>query len=520
MGRRPSQSMTPGHAAGPVLLGIDIGTTNSKGVACLPDGSIVGQVRLAHGVDRPSPGWAEHDAEHVWWGDTAAVCRELVAQVGDASRVRAVAVTTCGPCLVPVDGAGRPLRAGILYGVDTRATSEIERMEERIGRAAIQRLGGMPLTSQSVGPKLAWVARHEPAVVRRTATWHTATSFIVERLAGVAAIDQHQASYFGPFTDAEQRTWDLRYADGLDLAGRLPERHWPGEVAGTVTNDAARETGLRIGTPVLVGTSDGPMEALAVGAIEPGTVAIAHGSTTTLTTFAAPAGSPAGLWLTDGLTPDRPCVGAGLAATGTLIAWASAMFGGALEGADARVVLGREAAASKPGAGGLLVLPSFAGEAAPVLGSAARGVIAGLTLSHSRGDLYRAVLEGIAFGVRQLIESFESAGLPIHRLRATGGGTRDALGMQIMSDVTGCAQEVAPDGIGAAHGAARLAAGAVGLATSGDDWFVGSRRIEPDPATAATYDEAYRWFRALARDARPTMHALVALDHADRGGRG
>lgn len=374
----------------------------------------------------------------------------------------------------------------------------------------------MPLTSQSVGPKLAWVARHEPEVAAQTASWHTATSFIVERLSGVAAIDHHQASYFGPFIDVQRRAWDLRHADATERAaldGRLPERRWPHEIAGPITEAAARQTGLSVGVPVLVGTSDGPMEALAAGATQPGVVAMTHGSTTTLTTFARPARDTIGLWVTEGLSEDRPSVGAGLTTTGALLDWAGAILGLAIP-EDEVDDLTRDAAASPPGAHGLLVVPSFAGEATPVDDPAVRGMIAGLTLSHTRGDLYRAVLEGIGFGIRQLLESFEAAGVPTDRLRAAGGGTRNHLAMQVVSDVTGRPQYLGAVPVGAALGAARLAAQAVGLAASDADWFVADRHVEPDPGTAATYDERYRWFRQLIHDTRPTMHALASA--ADR----
>ena len=141
---------------------------------------------------------------------------------------------------------------------------------------------GWPCPASRSGPKIAWVVRHEPAVARQVATWHTATSFIVARLTGVAVLDRHQASYVGPLYDLRRHRWDERYADALPLAGRLPDLGWPGDVAGGLTDDAARRTGLAPGTPVLVGTSDGPMEALALGARTPGTVALTHGSTTTV----------------------------------------------------------------------------------------------------------------------------------------------------------------------------------------------------------------------------------------------
>jgi len=502
--------MSRDRTPGPVLLGVDIGTSRSKGVACLPDGTVVAQATRTHEVDRPAPGWVEHDAEAVWWGDTVALFRELVEAVGDQARVRAVAVTTCGPCLVPVGGDGRPLRPGILYGVDTRAADEIERLEQRIGAASIRRRTGMPLTSQSIGPKMAWVARHEPEVARRTVAWHTATSFIVERLTGVAAIDHHQASYFGPFIDARRRAWDLRDADdaGLPgLAGTLPDLRWPRDVAGGVTAAAAASTGVPAGVPVLVGTSDGPMEALAVGATAPGIVAITHGSTTTLTALAAAPGRARGLWVTAGLDSDRPCVGAGVTTTGALLRWAGGILASGLGPAEADRLLEREAAASPPGANGLLVIPSFAGGTFPAHDPSARGIIAGLTLAHGRGDISRAILEGIAFGIRGLLEAYAAAGLPVDHLRAAGGGTANALALQLVSDVTGRSQDVAATPAGAALGAARLAAEAVGLAEAGVDWFVADRRVEPDRAATAIYDERHAAFRRLARGTRPTSRA-------------
>ncbi len=298
------------------------------------------------------------------------------------------------------------------------------------------------------------------------------------------------------------------------MDGRLPDRRWPNEIAGPVTDAASRATGLPVGVPVLVGTSDGPMEALAVGASRPGVIAITHGSTTTLTTFARPARGTGGLWVTEGLTEGRPSIGAGLRTTGALVDWVRAILGSTLPADEVDDALARDAAASPAGAHGLLVVPSFAGEATPVDGPAARGMIAGLSLSHTRGDLYRASLEGIAFGIRQLLDAFDGAGVPTDRLRAAGGGTRNKLALQVVSDVTGRPQDVATGPAGAALGAARLAAEAVGLAVPGADWFTADRHVAPDPGTKGTYDERYRWFCQLVRDTRPTVRALA--DAADR----
>jgi xylulokinase len=518
--------MTGGRSGAPddrVAIGIDIGTTNSKGVACLADGAVIASARLEHGVSTPHPGWFEHDAEGVWWADVVELCRRLMAEIGPQVSVAAVAVTTCGPCVVPVDVDGRPLRPAILYGVDTRAGVEIAAFHERPGRRAIQRLSRMPLSSQSVGPKIAWVVANEPDVARRTALWHTATSWIVARLTGVAAIDHHQGSYFAPFIDARRRAWDFRFATGLGLEGRLPSLRWAGETAGGVTPGAAAETGLPVGTPVVIGTSDGPTEALAVGASRPGIVAITYGSTTTLTTFGAPAGRRNDLWESEGWSPERRCVGAGLATSGAIVDWLRREFArelpdpalAAVPPEDAHAVLAREAAAAPVGANGLLVLPYFSGERTPIADPLTRGVVVGLTPAHTRADLHRAILEGIAFGVRHILEAFAAAGIPVEQLRAAGGGTRSPLGMQIVSDVTGHEQVLPRETIGAAFGAAHLAARAGGMIDAGGDvgdgdaWFEPAGRIQPDPQLAAAYERRYALFRRLYRDTRAVVHALA-----------
>lgn len=523
-----------GRSRAGIVIGIDIGTTNSKGVACRPDGTVVASARFEHGISTPQAGWFEHDAEEVWWSDTVRICRRLTAELEPDVAIRAIAVTTCGPCLVPVDGASRALRPGILYGVDTRAQDEIAAFQARIGSGAIEQLSRMPLSSQTVGPKIAWVLAKEPEVARRTATWHTATSYLVARLTGVSVIDHHQASFFAPFIDARRRAWDFRHAEGLELEGRLPALRWPGEVAGGVTADAAAATGLPVGTPVLVGTSDGPTEALAVGASRPGIVAATYGSTTTLTTFGPAGGAARGLWDSEGWSAERRCIGGGLSTSGAIVDWLRREFARELAETDgqaaadgpaaangpvaeyAHEVLAREAAASPVGANGVLVLPWFGGERTPVADPLARGILVGLSLAHTRADIHRAVLEGIAFGVRHILEAFQDAGIPVDEVRAAGGGTLSPLGMQIVSDVTGHDQVIPRQTIGASYGAAYLAARTVGLVApdedldDGDAWFEPARMVRPNADHAAAYDRRYALFRQVDRDTRALVHALAA----------
>src|SRR6476469_4544227 len=167
---------------GDLLLGIDIGTSSSKGVLARPNGEVVARATRPHELSLPRPGWAEHDAESVWWSDFMALCAALLPQA--EGGIAAVCVSGIGPCLLPADAEGRPLRPAILYGIDNRATQEIETLTARLGRDHILARCGSPLTTQAIGPKLLWLRRHEPEVWGKTRRMLMASSFAVQRLTG------------------------------------------------------------------------------------------------------------------------------------------------------------------------------------------------------------------------------------------------------------------------------------------------------------------------------------------------
>ena len=181
-----------------LLLGIDVGSNSTKGALVSTDGSVVHEAQRGHTYDVPRPGWAEMDAEAIWWGDTVAIARELTGAAGPGDRLAAVGISAMGPCVLPVDGAGRPLRSAILYGVDTRASEQIRELEAEHGRDAIFEVCGNRLTSQSIGPKIRWLREEEPEVYEAAATFLTAPAFIVRRFTGVSAYDRHSASHATP----------------------------------------------------------------------------------------------------------------------------------------------------------------------------------------------------------------------------------------------------------------------------------------------------------------------------------
>jgi xylulokinase len=495
---------------GPLLLGIDLGTASSKGVLVDAEGTVrATAVRpRPHSMSMPRPGWAEVDAEQVWWRDVTSIAAELTGKA-DGAPIAAVCVSGVGPCLVLCDEDDQPVRPAILYGIDMRATAEIEELTGRYGADKVLDRCATPITSQAVGPKALWVRRHEPAVWARARRWYNSSSYVVRRLTGEYVIDHHTASQCVPLYDIEARRWHQPWYD--DIMGELPAPRlaWSMEIAGTVTAAAARATGLAPGTPVCAGTVDAWAEAASVGVRAPGDLMLMYGSTMFFVQVLRDLARHPQLWNTAGIFPDSYCLAAGMATSGSLTDWVRQLVG------DVPFeTLVEEAAQVPAGCDGLLLLPYFAGERTPIFDPDARGVIAGLTLRHGRGHLFRAVYEGIAFGIRQILGLLDTEANPVRRLVAVGGGTQGGLWTQIVSDVTGRRQEVPQVTIGASYGDALLAAIGSGLVPAATDWTRPGRLIEPDPAARDTYDTLFAHYTSLYPSTRDQVHALARLQRA------
>jgi xylulokinase len=488
--------------SGEVLLGVDIGTSSSKGILATTNGEVVATIERPHDLSLPQPGWAEHDAERIWWADFGAICAELVPRAG--TDLAGVCVSGIGPCLLPTDARGEPLRPAILYGIDTRASREIEELTQQFGAERILERCGSPLTSQAIGPKLAWLRRNEPDVWNRTRRFMMASSFIVHRLTGNYVLDHHSASQCDPMYDISRNEWiedwSSQVAPGLDL----PELLWPSEVAGRVSAQGSSLTGIRAGTPVATGTIDAWAEAASVGVREPGDVMLMYGSTMFIVEVLDRPRSHPKLWGTTGIFPNTSNLAAGMATSGSVTAWLRK-----LAGDPPFEVLLREAGEVPAGSNGLIVLPYFAGERTPLFDSLARGLVIGLTLAHDRGHVYRAILEGTAFGVRHNLEVMAAAGGGGNRLVAVGGGTKGELWIQIVSDVLGRSQEIPKVTIGACYGDALLAGMAAGLIGRDSVWGSIAKVIHPRDEPHAAYERLYRIYRELYPATRSQMHDLA-----------
>lgn len=505
-----------------LLLGIDIGTSSSKGVLVDLAGRIVAQHAVAHGFDMPQPGWAEQDADAVWWRDFCDISRALIAKAGvDPARIAGVACSAIAPTMLPLDENYRPLRPAILYGIDTRAGTEIAEMNAMLGEDAIFARSGHALSAQSVGPKVLWFRKHQPALFKRTRKIVSAATYLVFRLTDRFVLDNYVAPYFTPFFDVHEMKWRQDWVERVCPLEWLPETRWSIEQAGCVTAKAAVETGIPVGTPVAVGTADALAEAVAAGAVSNGDLMVMYGTTLFLIQTTASYRPQRDLWASAHLQPGAAILAAGMSTSGALLTWFRDEFAHDLLASEAQTGnsayarLAQEAAATPPGADGLITLPYFSGERTPINDVTAKGLFFGLTLSHRRAHLYRSCMEGIAYGLRHNIEVMGEAAAAPQRLIAIGGGAQDALWLQICSDVTGLPQDVPQRTIGAAYGDAYIAGMAAGLFSDygalRDSWVIIDRRIQPNLAAKATYDALYLIYRDLYRDNREHMRRLSRL---------
>ena len=507
-----------------LLLGIDIGTYESKGVLTTVKGEVIAQTAVAHQLLFPRAGWAEHDPELTWWGDFCTITKKLLATPGvSATDIKGVGVSAIGPDVLPIDEDFNPLRMGILYGVDTRAVKEIDELNAQFGEDTIFNATANCLSSQSTGPKILWIKKNEPEVYKKARWFVDATTFIVARLSNRVVLDHFSAGCMVPLYDPFTNKWSDKYCKENVNLDQLPEILWSNELAGSVTEKAAKQTGLAVGTPVSVGTIDAGAEALSVSVTKPGEMMMMYGSTIFMIQVTDNnQAREKRLWAGPYLFPNTWCLLAGMATSGSLTRWFKDNFAKDLiskeesGGAPAYAELVQEAKATPAGAEGVVVLPYFSGERTPVMDPRAKGVIFGLSLTHTRGHIFRSILEGMGHGVKQHVDLFTSIGARPAKIKSVGGGTKNEVWLQAVSDISGVPQEVAPLTFGASYGDALLAGVATGLVSSAEEirvWQGAPRIVEPNLELKKTYEPLSEIYAQLYDATKDQMHKLHQLDY-------
>ena len=499
------------------LLGVDIGTGSSKGVLIESvSGTVLAQSTIPHGVSLPHPGWVEQDAETIWWGEFVQIVKDLLQESGVAPReILGVGVSGIGPCVLPVDEEFNPLRPAMLYGIDTRATAEIEQYLQDLGEEEVFRRAGCELSASAVAPKILWLYNNEPEVYNKARWFLTCQNFIVARLTGKASIDNYTASTYSPIIDVEKRSWIDETTAGINPTAKLPQKYWTTEVVGGVTLQAAKTTGLQPGTPVIAGTIDAAAEAVSIGNYSVGDTMGMFGSSNSIIAITNAYTRSKTFWGLNWLFPDQYAVVGGMATVGSLTKWFLETVYRPTPDAPEQNPYAQMADLlnmSRPGANNLVALPYFEGERTPINDPIARGAFFGLTLRHTQADLYRALLEAVAFGMRHNLEKLADEDIDVKLINAVGGGAKNLGWMQLIANIADVDVRI-PQGIsGASYGDAILAGIGVGLykdASQAKVWDEAALQLKPDHADVEVYDRLYSVYLDLYQQTRNLLPSLT-----------
>ena len=500
------------------LLGVDIGTYSSKGVLTNKDGQVITTHVVQHDMDMPKPGYFEHDAEKIWWHDFVEIVKNILTKSDiDPRQILGIGTSGIGSCVLPIDAQGRPLRQAILYGIDTRATKEMEYLENVLGKHEIYRKNKTQLTSQQSGPKILWIRNNEPAIYKKTRWFLTSQAYLVYKLTSVASIDIYTASGYAPLFDIYNFRWLENIAPYITPTDRLPKAYWSCEIVGKVTTEAAKETGLAKGTPVITGTTDAASEALSAGVVGFGDMMVMFGSSIFFVMKTMELVKTQHFWTSNFLEKNTYVFSGGMSTSGSLTKWFRDQFA-QLEveseksgGKNAYDALDEIAAKSTIGAKGLIALPYFEGERTPLHDPKAKGMLFGLSLKHTRKDVYRAILEGVGFGIYNNLEVMSKEGIKPKRILAVGGGTKNGLWMQIVSDILNKELIIPKQQIGASYGDAFMAGVGVGLFKSINEinrWVKIKRIVKPNLKAHDKYALNYKIFCDLYKSTKSLMHEL------------
>jgi xylulokinase len=492
------------------FLGIDVGTSGTRALVIDPAGRIVGSATTEHvPFATPRPGWAEQDPAD-WWRATGEAVRSALTDAGiDGAGIAAVGFSGQMHGSTLLDAQDQVVRPALLW-CDQRTGAECDTITAKVGAARLIELTLNPALTGFTLPKLLWVRRHEPALWGRVRSVLLPKDYVRFRLTGERATDVADASGTLLF-DVANRRWSAEIAGILDIdLSLLPRAFESPEVTGTVSASGAAATGLRPGTPVVAGGGDQAAGAVGMGIVEAGLVSATIGTSGVV--FAAtskPALDPKGrvhtfchavpgMWHVMGVTQ-----GAGLS-----LRWLRDMMGGGLTYDQ----LSEAAAGVPPGCDGARWTPYLMGERTPHLDPGARAALVGLTASHTRGHLVRAVLEGVTFSLQDSFAIFAEMGVPVSGVRLGGGGARSPLWRQIQADVYGHTAEIVEAEEGAAYGAAILAGVGAGAWPSVDGACKAivkvASRVPPSPVAVAALRAVYADWRGIY----PALKGVGATD--------
>ena len=492
-----------------LLLGLDISTTSAKALLVNTSGNVVSSVSTPLAIHNPFPLWSEQNPEDWWIGITTSVQQVLSNAGVTGSAVISMGLTGQMHGLVLLDENGHVLRPAILWN-DQRTSSQCDHIRELVGKSRLLQICGNDALTGFTAPKILWVRENEPEIYTKIHHVLLPKDYIRFRLTGDYATDKAGAAGTLLF-DLKQRSWSGDILEILNIPHEwLPPSHEGTEVTGTISTKAAQKTGLVEGTPVVAGGGDQSAQAIGMGAVRPGVIALTLGTSgVVFVSTNTPTIEPEGLLHAFcHAIPERwHLMGVMLSAAGSL-QWYRDTVAPGVEFSD----LIAEAEQIDAGSEGLFFLPYLSGERTPHPDPIARGAFIGLTVRHTRAHMTRAVLEGVAFGLRDGFELLKNTGIgDVHQVRLSGGGAKSPLWRHILSNIFNIELVTVNAIEGAAFGAALLAGVGVGNWQSVDDAVnaavVPTDSVRPESEMVAEYEKGYQLYKRLY----PALKALFPL---------
>lgn len=496
-----------------LFLGIDVSTTGSKALVIDEKGNVLATAVNEHSISTPRPLWSEQNPQE-WWDASVKSIRQAIQQAGvNGEDIKGVGLTGQMHGLVMMDAAGKVLRPAILWN-DQRTAEECDEITRLLGFDRLLEICGNKALTGFTAPKILWVRKHEPEIYAKTAHILLPKDYVRYHLTGDYAVDMADGSGMILF-DLKKRTWSKEILDKLGIPESwLPKTYEGPEVTGLISQAAAELTGLKAGTPVVGGGGDQAAQAVGVGAVTPGIVALTLGTSgvvfaTTPSPLIEPQGrlhafchSAPGTW---------HFMGVMLSAAGSL-RWYRDTLAPGMNYDD----LLAPAAQVPAGSEGLLFLPYLTGERTPHPDPLARGAFVGLTVRHTKAHMTRSVIEGVSFGLRDSMELIKSAGLgKIEQVRVSGGGARSPLWRQMLSDVMNSELVTVNTTEGAAFGAALLAGVGVGTWKTVEESCSATiktlEKTTANPGAVKIYEDYYQQYTALYPALKPTFTAVAGL---------
>jgi xylulokinase len=498
------------------LVGCDVGTGGTKAVVMATDGTVLGShyieyplITSKNSEDRFPGAKAEHNPES-YWNAVADTIRVSIGQSKvDPKDIKGVSISALSPACILVDRNLHPLQNAHIW-MDRRATAECEWLRERLGEERVFRLSANPIDPYYATTKLMWEKNNRPELYKRAYKLQTAADYPCLKLTGKAVTDYSNASLIGIVFDIVKRKWreDLIEEIGLDPA-KFPEPFPCDEVVGEVTREAAQQTGLAPGTPVVAGTVDCNAAWVAAGAVDSGATQLVMGTAGVLGVIhEEPTFTKRMITIVHTVDSRRKYTTlAALVSCGALIRYFRDNFAQlecatqSISGINAYDIISREAKDVPPGSDGLIILPYFMGERTPIWDTYARGVIFGLSLDHGRGHLIRALMEGAGFALLHNFDLMRESGVRMNLpMVLSEGGAVNPLWRQIIADILNVECVHAESSKGAPVGNAVAAGVGVGVFKNYDvvkDWVKLGAKSVPSPERHEAYMRLYAIFRDL-----------------------